>query len=256
MLGTPPLLDRPLDKNNPEPLYMQLYYRLVQLIEKGELKAGDRVPAERELAETLNVSRITARQAIDALVKNGLVYREQGRGTFVAEPHMTSVMGFTSFYQDMIARGHKPGSIILVQEKIRVDEELQKVLKIGPDDYALHLVRVRTADGEPVAYQSAYLPDSRFPMLDQEDLSSISLYAVLREKYSVYPAWTEAQMEVRLASPEESRLLKLDKNAPVLIVNGITYTDSFEVVESVSTVYRGEGLSLYIGRQRIPTFNR
>lgn len=256
MLDTPPLLDRPLDKNNPEPLYMQLYNRLAQLIERGVLKAGERVPAERELAEALNVSRITARQAVDALVKNGLVYREQGRGTFVAEPHMTNVMGFTSFYQDMISRGHKPGSIVLVQEKIQVGEELQKKIKIGPDDFALHLVRIRTADGEPVALQTAFLPDSRFPMLDKLDLNSVSLYAVLREKYSVYPAWTEAQMEVRLATAEEAHLLKLDKNSPVLVVDGITYTDSFEVVESVSTIYRGEGLSLYIGRQRIPSYNR
>ncbi len=255
MLNPQPLLARPLDKNSLEPLYLQLYRRLVELIENGALKAGDRVPPERELAEALNVSRITARQAMDALVKSGLVYREQGRGTFVAEPHMTSVMGFTSFSQDMLARGRRPSTVILSQETTRVDENLQKVLKIGPEDLAIHLVRLRLADGEPLAIQTAYLPSALCPGLVTEDLGSVSLYALLREKYYVNPAWTEAQMEVRLATPEEARLLKMEKNAPVLIVNGITYTDSFEVVESVSTVYRGEGLALYIGRQRIPNFS-
>src|SRR5512135_590089 len=101
---------RLLDKNSSEPLYSQLYARLMEKIEKGELKAGDRVPAERELAESLNVSRITARQAIDALVKSGLVYREQGRGTFVAEPRMRGVMGFSSFSQDVASRGLHPSS--------------------------------------------------------------------------------------------------------------------------------------------------
>ncbi|HEX7974847.1 MAG TPA: GntR family transcriptional regulator, partial [Anaerolineales bacterium] len=166
---------RLLDKNSSEPLYSQLYARLMEKIEKGELKAGDRVPAERELAESLNVSRITARQAIDALVKSGLVYREQGRGTFVAEPRMRGVMGFSSFSQDVESRGLHPSSSVLSQELTRVDEKLQKTLKLGPEDLAIHIVRVRKADDTPVALQSTYIPYSLCPGLENEDFSSASL---------------------------------------------------------------------------------
>jgi GntR family transcriptional regulator len=250
------MMFRPLDKNSPEPLYTQLFSRLMEKIETGELKAGDRVPAERELAESLNVSRITARQAIDALVKSGLVYREQGRGTFVAEPRMRSLMGFASFSQDMISRGLHPSSVVLAQELVTVDEKLQKELKIGPKDFAVRIVRIRKANDHPVALQSTYLPYSLCPGLEKEDLTTASLYAVLREKYYIAPAWTEAVMEALPASKEEAQDLQIEMNEPVLMVKGITFSESFEVIETVRTVYRGKGLALYIGRQRIPTYIR
>jgi GntR family transcriptional regulator len=249
------MLVHPLDKNSSEPLYSQLFDRLRNMIETGELSTGDRLPAERELAESLSVSRITARQAIDALVKSGLVYRERGRGTFVAEPHMHHVMNFTSFSQDMVSRGLHPSSQVLTQELTCVDEKLQKVLKLGPDGLAIHIVRIRLADGNPLALQSTYLPYSLCPGLETRDLNSASLYSLLRENYYINPAWTEAKMEVQCATEEEAHHLQIDISDPVLIVKGVTFTESFDIIESVRTVYRGKGLSLYIGRQRIPTFS-
>jgi GntR family transcriptional regulator len=114
---------RPLNKNSPVPLYIQLYSRLAEQINSGDFQAGEQIPTERGLAETLSVSRITARQAIDALVESGLVYREQGRGTFVAEPKMRGVIGFTSFSEDMKTRGMQPSSLIIKQGLIYVDAQ-------------------------------------------------------------------------------------------------------------------------------------
>jgi GntR family transcriptional regulator len=242
-----------LDKHSSESLYVQLSNRLKNMIETGELTTGDRVPPERELAESLKVSRITARQAIEALVKSGLVYRERGKGTFVAEPHMESVMGFTSFSEDMKSRGLTPSSRVLTQLLTRVDEKMQKVLKLGTDDQAIHIVRLRLADDKPVALQSTYLPARLCPGLESQDLRSTSLYSILRDKYYVHPAWTEAKVEVRISTEEEADLLQIEKNEPVLIIKGLTFTKSFEIIESVRTVYKGKDLSLYIGRQRIRT---
>lgn len=246
---------RLLNKRSPVPLYSQLYARLAEQISSGELKPGDQLPPERELAELMNVSRITARQAVDALAKKGLVYREQGRGTFVAEPKMHGLIGFTSFSEDMRQRGYRPSSQILVQELKTVDPQSQKILKLEPDELAFHLVRVRMADERPVAIQSALIPQRLCPGLDQIDLHDKSLYAVLREEYDLHPAWTEAELEAISATVEEARLLNLEKGDPVLVVHGITYSDSFEIIETVRTVYRGKGLALYIGRQRISGLN-
>jgi GntR family transcriptional regulator len=240
-----------LNKNSTIPLYSQLYSLLASKIQSGELKAGDRIPAERELSEQLNISRITARQALDALVESGLVYRERGRGTFVAEPKMRGLIGFTSFSEDIQSRGMRPGSSILSLELTKVDETLSNLLKINPGDFAVHLVRLRKADEKPVAIQSAYLPAYMVPGLENADLSELSLYKYLRENYFINPYWTEAELEAIPATAEEAHLLGIDKGDPVLVVKGITYTESFEVVESVRTVYRGKGLALYIGRQRI-----
>ncbi len=243
-----------LDRDSSDSLYYQLFAQLKRMIESGELTTGDRVPPERELAESLKVSRITARQAIDALVKSGLVYRARGKGTFVAEPHMESVMGFTSFTEEMKSRGLVPSSQVITQEVCQVNERMQKVLKLGANDLAIHLVRLRLANDRPLALQTAYLPASLCPGLESLDLNSASLYSILRQKYFIHPAWTEAKVEVSTASEEEAGYLQVDKNDPVLIVNGLTFSKSFEIIESVHTVYRGKDLSLYIGRQRIHAY--
>ena len=134
---------QPLDKSSYIPLYMQLFSRLMKMIENGELRPGDKLVSERELSDALNISRITARQSMQALLESGLVYREQGRGTFVAERKMRGLMGFTSFTEDIRSRGYQPSSVVLTQALIHVNDQLQKTIKVGPNDLVLHLVRLR-----------------------------------------------------------------------------------------------------------------
>jgi GntR family transcriptional regulator len=242
---------QPLDKGSHIPLYLQLTTQLTRLIHAGELMPGHRLPSERELSEILNVSRITSRLAIQELLESGLVYREQGRGTFVAESKMRGVQGFASFTEDMCNRGLKPGSKILTQEIVAVDESLARTLHLKPGDPALHLVRLRLADQHPVALQSAYLPARMLPGIEKEELTDRSLFEILRKKYFIYPAWTEAAVEASAALPEQARWLEIKASDPVLIVRGLTFTESFELVESVRTTYPGKGLAVYIGRQRL-----
>ena len=242
---------QPLDKTSHIPLYLQLTAQLIHMIEEGELKPGDKIASERELSEMLKVSRITSRLAIQELFKSGLIYREQGRGTFIAESKMRNVQGFTSFTENMIKRGMKPGSQILLQEVIPAEDTLARILHINPGDPALHLVRLRTADERPIAIQYAHLPLHICQGLENEPLTNVSLFAVLKQKYSVYPAWTEAVVEASAALPEEAPLLAVKVGEPVLVVRGITFNESFDIVESVRTIYPSRGFGLYIGRQRI-----
>lgn len=242
---------QPLDKGSRVPLYLQLSTILANLIQSGELKPGDKLASERELAESLNISRITARIAIDYLLEKGLVYRQQGRGTFIAAPKMYSVQGFTSFSEDMRARGYRPRSHVVKQELVYVPREIQKILKVGAKDRVIHLMRVRLADDRPVALQTSYIPHKLCPGLENEDLAEQSLFAILRNRFFVHPAWTEAEMEAMPATAEEAHWLDIPPGDPVLVVRGLTFTESFEVVEYVRTVYRGHGLTVYIGRQRI-----
>jgi GntR family transcriptional regulator len=239
-----------LNKHSHIPLYQQLVQALVAQIENNELGPGERVPSERELAEKMNVSRTTARLALDELVASGVVYREQGRGTYVAEPRMRGLLGFASFSEDMRARGFRPSSQILKQKVIEADEKKQATIRCSAGERILHLVRLRLADDKPVALQSSYIPLALVPGLDTHQLENRSLFTILRDEYFIYPAWTEAEMEARKADSHTASLLNLAENDPVLVVRGLTYTDSFEIVESVETIYRGEGLALYIGRQR------
>lgn len=240
-----------LDKGSHIPLYLQLANQLIGQMHSGVLKPGDRLPSEREITEELNVSRITARQAIDTLLEKGLIYREQGRGTFMAEMKMQGIQGFSSFTEDMRSRGLVPGSKVILMECIHVDEKLQQDLKIGAGDLAIHLVRLRLANGKPVAVQVTYLPYDICPGLEHEELNDRSLFQILRDKYYIYPVWTEAVVMALTPTPEEAELLEIGLDEPVLIVNGVTYTESFDVVEVVRTVYLGKAISLYMGRQKL-----
>lgn len=242
---------RPLDKGSHIPLYLQLTAQLTDLIHTGELKPNYRLPSERELSEMLNVSRITTRLAVQELLESGLVYREQGRGTFVAEPKMRGLQAFTSFTEYMRNRGLTPGSKILNQEIVGVDENLAQTLHMNVGDPAIHLVRLRLADKRPMALQTAYLPAHMFPGLENEHMEDRSLFEVLRQKYFVHPVWTEAAVEASSATPEQARLLEIKSGEPVLIIRGLTFTESFDIVETVRTVYPGKGLGVYIGRQRL-----
>jgi len=242
---------RYLDKNSHEPLYRQLAKLLVSQIQGGDYQTGNRLPSERELSEVHKVSRITARQAIDLLFEDGLIFREQGRGTFVAEPRMRHLQGLTSFTEDMQARGFTPHSRVLTQEVLEADEELQSTLRLSAGKRVLHLVRLRLADDHPIAIQASYISLALCSGLEAENFQDQSLFALLRSKYYLYPTWTEVDVQAVPASKEEAQLLEVRPNDPLLVIRGKTFTDSFEPIETVRTTYIGKGLALYIGRQRI-----
>ncbi len=234
------------------PLYLQIAQSISRRISAGELRPGMQLPSEREIAEHNAVSRVTARQALDELVAEGMAYRLQGRGTFVAEPKIREVSGLGSFSDDIRSQGLEPGSHVLVQEVIHPDETVRRKLKLGPDDVVLQLDRVRLADHLPVAFESAFINYCLCPGLEGEDLASQSLYAVLREKYGVYPAWAEAEIEARGALPHEAELWDIDVGQPVMVAYRLTYTETFDLIEYVQSVYRGDRFTFYVGRQRIP----
>lgn len=242
---------RQLDKNSDRPLYRQLAALLAAKIQAGVYPPGSRLPSERELSEELNVSRITARQAIGTLMEDGLIYREQGRGTFVAEPRMRRLQGLTSFTEDMLARGFTPRSQVLTKEVREGNVDLRQSLHLQPGERLLYLARLRLADDKPIAIQTSHISLKLCPGLENEDFTDLSLFALLREKYHIHPAWTEADVQAFLATPEEASLLQIRSNAPLLMVRGKTYTESFEPIEIVRTCYVGTGLALYLGRQRI-----
>jgi GntR family transcriptional regulator len=242
--------DLTINKSSYVPMYKQLVEQFARSIRSGDLTPGTKMPSEREIADTLNVSRTTARQAIDELVNLGIVFRAQGKGTYVAEPGMRDLLGFTSFTDHMKGMGFKPSSKIITQELIEPDEEMADALRLRPGEKVLFLRRIRLADGKPVAIQTSHIPEKLVPGLVDENLSEKSFFEVLRTKYYVFPAWSEAKVESAACYEDEAKYLNIEKGSSVLVVHGMTYTDTFDMVESVKTVYRG-GITLHIGRQKI-----
>ncbi|MFN8447686.1 MAG: GntR family transcriptional regulator [Anaerolineae bacterium] len=234
------------------PLYLQIAQGIIDRVRSGDLAPGDQLPSEREIAAEYAVSRVTARQALDELVSQGMAYRVRGRGTFVAEPKIREVSGLRSFSDDMRSQGLQPSSRVLAQKVMEPDATVRQQLKLAPDELVLYLDRLRKANDAPVALESVYLPHRLCPGLEHEDMTSHSLYAILREKYGLYLAWGESEIEARGALPAEADLFGIEVGQPVMVARRLTYTESFEPIEYARSVYRGDRFTFYVGRQRIP----
>ena len=234
-----------------DPLYVQIEREILGEINQGQLQSGDRLPSETDIAQKYSVSRITARRVLEDLVKQGVAYSQQGRGTFVAMPRIREISGFLSYSQDMLARGLNPSSRVLCFTESEPDALLQKRLQLKPGEKTYCLKRVRLANDKPMVLETAYLPVHLCPELIQEDFTNASLYAVLREKYGIYPTWADAEIVATLATPEEAAHLGMKPGLPVLCADRLTYTRTFSVIESVRSVYCGDRFSFYTGRQYI-----
>jgi GntR family transcriptional regulator len=233
------------------PIYFQIQQDILNQIKSGKLLPGAQLPSETELAQECQVSRITAKRALDELVHLGYAYRQQGKGTFVAQARIRDISGFRSFSEDMRARGFKPGSEILEFKVIEPDDTICQKLHISKDQPVFLLKRRRLADNVPLAFETAYLPCSLCPNLLNEDLAGGSLYSILKEKYRVVPVWADAEIEAAVATKEQASILGISTDSPVLIAYRITFSADYQAIETVESVYRGDQFTFYTGRQFI-----
>jgi GntR family transcriptional regulator, N-acetylglucosamine utilization regulator len=230
------------------PMYSRIQLKILGQIQNGSLRPGDQLPTESDLARQYQVSRITAKRALDELVRQGRAFRQQGRGTFVAQTQLHDISGFGSFTEDMRARGLRPGAQVLMFKEIRPDPQLQARLQLEKGDLVYLLKRLRLVDQEPVAVETAYLPCKLCQGLLDEDLNDHSLYAILSDKYRITPTWADAEFEARTATREEAALLKYRAGKPVLSARRLTFSANYDVIESVNSVYRGDRFTFYSGR--------
>jgi GntR family transcriptional regulator len=173
----------------------------------GTLRPGDSLPSERDLAERYDVARMTVRSEITRLVAEGLVERVQGRGTFVAEPRVAQAAALSSFTEDMRARGLTAGSRVLGQETVPADALVARRLELDLGTPVVRLRRVRTADGDPMALEEAFLDAARFPDLAAVSLEGASLFDVLENGFGVrFPMADQRVVAVEIVG-EDANLL-------------------------------------------------
>lgn len=232
-------------------MYFRIQQAMLEQIQQGLLKPGQQLPTETELAQSYQVSRITAKRALDELVRQGRAFRQQGRGTFVAQKRIRDISGFGSFSEDIKSRGLAPGSRVLQFKEIEASAEVAERLHVPEGEHVYMLNRLRLADEEAVAVETAYLPCRLCEGLINDDLNNQSLYAILTEKYKIVPTWADAEIEARAATKEEAFLLNLKVGKPVLSARRVTFSENYDVIELVHSVYNGDRFTLFTGRQFI-----
>ncbi|GLJ79970.1 GntR family transcriptional regulator [Microbacterium imperiale] len=215
------------------PKYRELADMLLERI--GSSAIGAPVPSERQLADETGVSRMTARRAIDELVRQGLLTREVGRGTFVSRPAVSMPLQLTSFTEDMRARGHEPSSTVLRLETVAADAAEAAIFGMAPGDPVLVLVRLRLADGTPMAIERTHLRADAFPGLERYDFAADSLYRVLLEEYDVRFDAGEQVIRAGIVHDDDAATLRLAAGAPVLELIRTSESQGVVVERTVST---------------------
>jgi GntR family transcriptional regulator len=216
------------------------------------LEPGDQLPSERLLNERYGVARATVVQAIEGLAARGLVYRVHGSGTFVAEPKFRQPLTLTSFTEDMRARGMTPGSVVRRQAVVPASEVVARHLALVPGTPVVHLERVRTADGEPMALERTHLPAARLPGLEDADLADASLYELLAREWGVEVASADQWASVVRLAEDEAALLHVPPEQPALLFQRVTRDPPGSPVEYVRSLYRGDRYEVHARLERLP----
>nr|WP_221308144.1 GntR family transcriptional regulator [Nocardiopsis mwathae] len=240
---------RTLEDGPRVPKYYQVKKLLLELIEA--MPAGNPVPPERALATQFGTSRTTVRQALTEMVVEGRLLRIQGKGTFVAKPKVAQVLQLTSYTQEMRAHGLHPATRILDVSYINADDQLAELLAIRSGGRVLRIERLRLANGEPMAVETAHLAARRFPGLRRQLDRYASLYEALASAYDVRLAEAEATIETVLATPNEARLLGVDVGLPLVLHSQHSFDADGNPVEWVRSLYRGDRYK-FVTRLRPP----
>ena len=230
-----------IDKSLPTPAYLQLSKKLKQAIQGGEILAGSALPSERDLAESLGLSRMTVRRALEELAEQRFVEQRRGSGTYILERRLEHpidrVQGFTG---EASVLGFRPGSVLLEFKQTSAQSEVAQALSLNPGETVLRISRLRTADDEPLALQISHLSPT-FLELSAELLKTRgSLYESLAEQFGMVLGGAKQAISARLPVRHEQAVLAMAENAPVLALERTTFTVDKTPFEYVTSAYRSD----------------
>jgi GntR family transcriptional regulator len=210
--------------NGERPLYDQVYQSLLQQIVNGFYPIHQQLPSENELSEQFDVSRITIRQALNRLQLEHLVYKIQGKGTFVSAPKtFQNISQLQGFAEAMSNLGHEVFNIVKSFRFIAATPQIASKLKISLNSTVAEIKRIRLLDHKPVSFELTYLPENIGLALQPIDLATRDVFLALEEDLSIALGHADLSIDATLADEELSELLQIDRNAPLLRVERLTH---------------------------------
>ncbi len=236
-------------RSNGLPAYQRIQGSLRKRIEAGDLRTGDAVPSERDLAKIHSVSLMTARHALASLEREGVVERRRGIGTFVSAPkiHFNKLMSYT---EQMASRSMTAVSKVLFAKIIDDEQEANARLSLSPKSSVIKLERLRHAAGEPFALETCYLSAAQFPGLLSAPLQRESLFGILERDYKVEIGYADEEVDATAADPRTSDLLDVPRREPLLRIRQVIFSTNGKAVLYVLGFYRSDRHNLVIRRFR------
>jgi GntR family transcriptional regulator len=219
-----------------EPKYIKIKKIIEDKINKGEYPSGEKIPSERQLCGMFNLSRMTARQAINELVKEGKVYREKGRGTFVSSPGFLQ-RNVKSFTDTLKERGFVPNTKIIEFSTVYNLKEISSTMEVSYKTEFYKLKRLRLGNELPMALETVYIQKSRCPNLHQYDVSK-SLYEILESNYGYKIENISCDIDACIANNVTMNIFKMHKVRALLKITGISYLANNEKLFYEESYYR------------------
>ena len=234
---------------NGMPAYKKIQAAIMKRIDNGQLKPGDAVDSERELAKLHQVSLMTARHALTALEREGMVQRRRGAGTFVAPPkiHFNKL---TSFTEQMAGRSLTACSKVLTFGVIDNEQEVAARLALAANTRLLKIERLRLAADEPFAVETCYLPVDEVPGLGRNTVARGSLFSILEGTYGIEIAYADEEMDATAAAPATANLLQVARDEPLLRIRQVIYSTKGKASLYVLGLYRSDRHTLLVRRYR------
>lgn len=235
-------MDVKINFESPIPYYIQLVNILKEKVQSEVWKPGDQIPGEQDLCELYGVSRTVVRQALLELELEGLINRRKGKGTFISLPKISEglVQKLTGFYQDMVERGLNPVTRVLHQNVVPASEKVARFLDINPGDQVIDILRLRFINDEPIQMVTTYVPFEMCPALASVDLTNRSLYKFLETECGIFIAKGQRYVEAVLANETEAELLGIERGAPLLMLDSISFSDGDRPIEYYHALHRGD----------------
>lgn len=210
-----------------QPKYLQLQSIIRDHIRAGRWQPGEAIPSEQALGQQFVMARMTVRQALDGLIREGLLMRVRGHGTFVTKPRiereLTRMRGFS---EDMRARGLVPSTRLLTREVIPAPDDVSARLAVGRREAVVYLRRLRLADGQPMALEMCYLNYALCHGVLGADLETGSLYHFLEEAVGLRLCHGSQELRAALPHASEAELLDMPRRQPVLVIEQTTYVSA------------------------------
>ena len=232
------------------PFYFQIKQDILRQIRAAELKEGQKISSETELAAKYKVSRPTVRRALDELVFAGYLYRHQGKGTFVSsERFIEDLTDYIPFAETARASGRSPHVEELSKKLIDATEEMCRQLQLAPETKLIEVVGVRYADDEPIAIRTSYFPEALMPDLLDRDTGDRALSEIVRE-YGLEPHRARHTLQVVKARQEEAATLSIAVGEPLILWEGVVFDTAGGPFELSRALYRADKYQFYIEHQR------
>lgn len=234
-----------LERNNPIPLYAQLDEIIREKIENGEWTPHTTIPSENELSRQHGVSRMTARSVITQFVREGLLYRVQGKGTFVSEPKITTTtLSYMGIREQLERMGYQTTTRLIEASKTVGSESIARKMKLPQGSSFYVIKRIRYVENEPISIHTSYIPSQYCDNLDSKDLEGEQLCVILEKEYGLKRKRVDETLESSPANEEEARLLSVKPGYPLLMLQDMIYNAEGIEFEYTKVLFRGDKIKI------------